>query len=86
MLDYIYNKKFPRPNEYLSYCCPINKIPFNFSYPSKYDVPFLPMEYLGPNFFRLLNPELIIELIFKILSEQSIIFVSDDLQNLTSIV
>jgi hypothetical protein len=44
------------------------------------------MEYLGPNFYKLLNHELIIELIFKILSEQSIIFVSDDLQDLTSIV
>ncbi len=44
------------------------------------------MEYLGPLFFKLLNPELIIDIIFKILSEHSMIFVSDDLQNLTSIV
>ena len=43
------------------------------------------MEYLGPNFFKLLNPELIIDLIFKILSEQTIIIVADDLQNLTSL-
>jgi hypothetical protein len=47
---------------------------------------FLPMEYLGPIFLRLLNPEIIVDLLFKILSEQSIIFVSDDLQNLTALV
>ena len=44
------------------------------------------MEYLGPNFYIFLNPDLIIELIFKVLSEQSIIIVSDALQNLTSVV
>jgi hypothetical protein len=47
---------------------------------------FLPMEYLGPIFLRLLNPEIIVDLLFKLLSEQSIIFVSDDLQNLTALV
>ena len=82
----IYNKKFPKPDEYFSYCCPITKITFNYNYPSKYDIPFLPMEYFGPIFFKLLSPELIIDLIFKILSEQSIIFVSDELQNLTILV
>ena len=86
MFDYIYYKSFPKPNEFFSYCCPITKIPFKDSYPSKYDKPFLPMEYLGPHFFKLLNPDLIIDFLFKILSEQSIIFVSDDLQNLTSLV
>ena len=86
MLNFIYNKKFPKPNEYFSYCCPLTKISFNYNYPSKYDIPFLPMEYLGPNFFKLLNPDFIIDIIFKILTEQSIIFVSDDLQNLTSLV
>lgn len=85
MFDYIYNKKFPLPNEYFSYCCPETKIPFCYNYPSKYDIPFLPMEYLGPNFFKLLNPDLIIELLFKILSEQTIIIIADDLQNLTSL-
>jgi hypothetical protein len=47
---------------------------------------FLPMEYLGPIFLRLLNPEIIVDLLFKLLSEQSIIFVTDDLQNLTALV
>lgn len=47
---------------------------------------FLPMEYLGPIFLKLLNPEIIVDLLFKLLSEQSIIFVSDDLQNLTALV
>ena len=85
MFDYIYNKKFPLPNEFCSYCCPITKIPFSYNYPSKYDIPFLPMDYLGSNFFKLLNPELIIELLFKILSEQTIIILADDLQNLTTL-
>ena len=44
------------------------------------------MEYLGPKFFKFLNPDLIIDIIFKVLSEQTMIFVTDDLQNLTSIV
>jgi hypothetical protein len=86
MFDYIYNKQFPKPNEYLSYCCPITKSAFDYNYPSKYDIPFLAMEYLGPLFFKLLNPDLIIDIIFKLLSEHSMIFVADDLQNLTSIV
>jgi hypothetical protein len=47
---------------------------------------FLPMEYLGPIFLKLLNPEIIVDFIFKILSEHSLIFVSDDLQNLTALV
>ena len=86
MLNYIYNKKFPKPNEYFSYCCPFTKIYFNYNYPSKYDIPFLPMEYLGPNIFTLLSPKIIIDLILKILTEQSIIFISDDLQSLTAMV
>jgi hypothetical protein len=85
-LDYVYNKKFPKPNEYFSYVCPIKKIAFKYNYPSKYDLPFLPIECLGPIFFKLLTPELIINLIYKILSEQSIIFMSDELENLTALV
>ena len=86
MLDYIYNKNFPKPNEYFSYVCPINKIPFNYTFPSKYELTFLPIESLGPIFFKLLNPEIILELIYKILSEQSIIIISDELENLTALV
>ena len=86
MLDYIYNKKFPKPNEYFSYVCPFNKISFKYNYPSKYDLTFLPIECLGPFFMKLLNPELILNLIYKILSEQSIIFMSDELENLTALV
>jgi hypothetical protein len=86
LLDYIYNKKFPKPNEYFSYCCPLTKITLNYTHPSKYDIPFLPMEYLGPIIFRLLSPKLIIELLLKILTEQSIIFISEDLQKLTAMV
>ena len=86
MLDYIYNKSFQKPNEYFSYVCPINKIPFKYNYPGKYDLRFLPIECLGPIFLKLLNPELIVNLIYKILVEQSIIFISDELENLTSLV
>ena len=62
------------------------KSDFKYNYPSKYDLPFLPIECLGPIFFKLLTPELIINLIYKILSEQSIIFMSDELENLTALV
>ena len=58
MFDYIYTKKFPKPNEYFSYCCPVTKIPFNYNYPTKYDIQFLSMEYLGPIIFQFLNPKL----------------------------
>ena len=86
MLDYIYNKKFPKPNEYFSYCCPLTKITLNYTHPSKYDIPFLPMEYLGPIIFKLLSPKMIIDLLLKILTEQSIIFISENLKNLTAMV
>ena len=87
MLDYITNnKKFPKPNEYFSYFCSLTKITLNYTHPSKYDIQFLPMEYLGPIIFRLLSPKLIIELLLKILTEQSIIFISEDLQKLTAMV
>ncbi len=86
MFDYIYTKKFPKPNEYFSYCCPITKIPFNYNYPTKYDIQFLSMEYLGPIIFQFLNPKLIIDLLFKVLTEQTIIFISDNIQNLTALV
>ena len=86
MLNYIYDKKFPKPNEYFSYCCPLTKLSFNYNYPSKYDLPFLPMEYLGPIIFPILSPKIIIDLLLKILTEQSIIFISEDLQILTAMV
>ena len=86
MLNFIYNKKFPKPNEYFSYYCPLTKISFNYNYPSKYDIPFLPMEYLGPIIFKLLSPKMIIDLLLKILTEQSIIFISENLKNLTAMV
>jgi hypothetical protein len=86
MFDCIYAKKFPKPNEYFSYICPITKLSLNYAHPSKYDIPFLQMEYLGPIIFRLLSPKFIIELLLKILTEQSIIFISEDLQKLTAMV
>ena len=86
MLNYIYDKKFPKPNEYFSYCCPLTKLSFNYNYPSKYDLPFLPMDYLGPIIFPILSPKIIIDLLLKILTEQSIIFISENLQNLSAMV
>ena len=86
MLNYIYDKKFPKSNEYFSYCCPLTKLSFNYNYPSKYDLPFLPMEYLGPIIFPILSPKIIIDLLLKILTEQSIIFISENLQNLSAMV
>ena len=86
MLNYIYDKKFPKPNEYFSYCCPLTKLSFNYNYPSKYDLPFLPMEYLCPIIFPILSPKIIIDLLLKILTEQSIIFISENLQNLSAMV
>ena len=85
-MDYIYYKKFPKPDEYFSYVSPINKIPFKYNFPNKYDLKFLPIESLGSIFFKLLNPELILNLIYKILAEQSIIIISDELEYLTSLV
>ena len=59
MFDYIYDRKFPKPNEFFSYCCPITKIPLYYNYPTKYDIPFLSMEYLGPIIFQIFNPQII---------------------------
>ena len=86
MFEYIYDKKFPKPNEFFSYCCPITKIPLYYNYPTKYDIPFLSMEYLGPIIFQIFSPQIIIDLLFKILTEQTIIYVSDNIQNLTALV
>ena len=44
------------------------------------------MEYLGPIIFQIFNPQLIIELLCKVLTEQTLIFVSDNIQNLTALV
>ena len=44
------------------------------------------MEYLAPIIFQILSPKFIIELLLKILTEQTIIFISEDLQNLTALV
>ena len=44
------------------------------------------MEYLGPIIFQIISPQIIIDLLFKVLTEQSIIFISDNLQNLTALV
>jgi hypothetical protein len=74
------------PNEYFSYFCPITNIPFNYNYPSKYDIQFLSMEYLGPIIFQILTPEKIVDLLSKVLTEQTIIFVSENIQSLTALV
>ena len=44
------------------------------------------MEYLGPIIFQILNPKLIIDLLFKVLTEQTLIFVCDNIQTLTALV
>jgi len=44
------------------------------------------MEYLGPIIFRILTPEMIVDLISKIVTEQTIIFVSENIQSLTALV
>ena len=74
------------PNEYFSYFCPITNIPFNYNYPSKFDIQFLSMEYLGPIIFQILTPEKIVDLLSKVLTEQTIIFVSENIQSLTALV
>jgi hypothetical protein len=86
MLDYIFNRKFPKPNEYFSYFCPLLKLNLSYNYPNKYNIPFLPMEYFSSILFKLLTPELIIDFIMKILTEHSLIFISENIKNLTGIV
>ena len=86
MLDFIYNKKHPKLGEYFSYICDITKISINYGYPDKYELQYLAMEYLGKIIFKILTPDNIIDFIFKILAEYTIIFISENLENLTAIV
>ena len=57
----------------------LSNIFFNNSITISYDIPFLSMEYLGPIIFQIISPQIIIDLLFKVLTEQSIIFISDNL-------
>ena len=86
MLDYIYGKNYPKLGEYFSYTCDKTFISLHYDYPDKYELPFLAMEYLGKIMFKILTPDLIIDFIFKVLTEHSIIVVCEDLQILTAIV
>lgn len=76
----------PKCCEDLSYKCKLTLISMDYKYPDKYGIPFLPMEYLGNIIFKILSPELLMECLLKVLIEQTMIFVADNLQALTGLV
>lgn len=86
MFDFVYLRKLPVLGEYLRYRCKLTQISMNYSYPDKYGLPFLPMEYLSIIVFKILSPEQLMDCLLKVLIEQTLIFVSDNLENLTGLV
>ena len=86
MFDYIYSKNYPKLGEYFSYICNKTCISLSYDYPDKYELPFLAMEYLGKIIFNILTPDFIIDFIFKVLTEHTIIVVAEELQILTALV
>ncbi len=86
ILIYFLNKPSLLPGEFLDYKSPKFKINLNYHHPNKYGQPFLATSWLCPLFFKQIEINSFYNIICRIFSEQSFIFICDDIQKLTTLV
>ena len=58
----------------------------NYKHPNKANECFLAMHYLGYHMFTLIKGDILYDLLLRVFSEQNIIFISDNIEYLTSLV
>ena len=58
----------------------------NYKHPNQANECFLAMEYIGFHLFKLMTPDILYDLLIRVLTEQNVIFVTDNIQQLTALV
>jgi hypothetical protein len=61
-------------------------VTLNYYHPNKYNQIFLAIDWLSRQFFKLVSVDNIYSILFRILLEQSFLFISDNIQDLTTLV
>jgi hypothetical protein len=84
LLYHFYKKSFPKYNEILTFNSQLNNTSLEYQFPSLFNINFLAIDWLSKMFFTLIDPTSLFTILIKILNEQSIIFVSDNIQSLTT--
>jgi hypothetical protein len=86
ILDYFLKRDYPKEGELIGYVGNRTKVTLSYYHPNKYNELFLGIDWLSRLFFRLVNMESLYSILISILLEQSLLFVSDNIQDLTTMV
>jgi hypothetical protein len=86
LLNSFYYRPFPFFEEKLYYKSERNNIVVNYTYPNTFNEAFIATDWLCKQFFNIIDYNTLFMILTRILLEHSFIFISDDIQLLTSTV
>lgn len=85
-MQFFYEKSFPRHEEYIGFVSKINQIVLNYYHPDKYNELFTAIKWLSKAFLKIVDIDNFYSILIRILLEQSFIFISDNIEYLTTMV
>jgi hypothetical protein len=86
ILNFYYKKSFPLFEERILFKTDLNNITCDYTYPNPFNEIFLASDWLSKKFLHLCSQVSFYNILIRILAEHSIIFISDNIQHLTSLV
>lgn len=85
-MKFFYFKSFPKNEEDIIFQPNLGELPLLYKYPNKNFEKFIATEWLAKKFFLLMDLDIFYEVLIRILSEQSFIFICDNIEYLTTLV
>ena len=84
ILQFVNKQEFPKFSKEIIFESKLNNIRMKYIHPDCSDKNFLAIDFLSKRFMKYFSSDLIYKIIVSILSEESFIFVSDEIEILTS--
>lgn len=85
-MHYFNRIEFPKFSKEITFESKFNNITLNYTHPSQHEKQYLAIDFLAKRFMKHFSASLIFKIILSILLETSFIFISDDIEILTSTV
>lgn len=83
VLNFYHTRPYPHFEEMINFKSDLNNVFANYKYPNPFNEIFLAINWLAKHFFSLIDYETLFNILIRILAENSIIFISDNIQHLT---
>jgi hypothetical protein len=86
ILNFFFESYSPCNEEVIKFKSELNNISCEYKHPNQFNETFLAIEWLSKKFFPLTDSHTLFKILIRILAENSIVFISKNIQNLTSTV